>query len=90
MGVHYWLQVKIKFRILKMEFCYSGGYYNLKFGGRMKEYVLKIGFDPVTEKIVYIKEYIEGAKATLHIDDEDIELDEEFAMHIELDNIGLA
>ena len=56
----------------------------------MKEYVLKIGFDPVTEKIVYIKEYIEGAKATLHIDDEDIELDEEFAMHIELDNIGLA
>ena len=30
----------------------------------MKEYVLKIGFDPITEKVIYVKEYIEGAKAT--------------------------
>ena len=35
----------------------------------MKEYLLKIGFDPVTEEVIYVQEYIEGAKAILHIED---------------------
>ena len=72
-----------------MEFCYSGGYYNLNSGGRMKEYVLKIGFDPITEEVIYVKEYIEGAKATLHINDKEIELDEEVANYIIMDEIGV-
>ena len=55
----------------------------------MKEYVLKIGVDPVTEQVIYVKEYIEGAKATLHIDDEDIELDEELSSYVVSDIIGV-
>jgi len=73
-----------------MEFCYSGGYCNLNSGGRMKEYVLKIGFNPITEKIEYVKEYIEGAKATLHVDDREIELDEELSSYVDSDIIGIA
>jgi len=72
-----------------MEFCYSGGYYNLNSGGRMKEYVLKIGYNPLTEEILYVKEYIEGAKATLHVDDQEIELDEEFSDYVVSDVIGI-
>ena len=55
----------------------------------MKEYILKIGFDPVTEEVIYVKEYIEGAKATLHINDKEIELDEEVANYIIMDEIGV-
>ena len=55
----------------------------------MKEYVLKIGFDPLTDEILYIKEYIDGAKAILHIDNEDIELDDELSKHISGDTIGI-
>jgi hypothetical protein len=55
----------------------------------MKEYVLKIGYDPVTEKVLYVKEYIEGVTATLHVDDKEIELDEEIAEHISLDTVGI-
>jgi hypothetical protein len=73
-----------------MEFCYSGGYYTLNSGGKMKEYVLKIGYNPVTEEIEYVKEYIEGSKATLHIDDEEIELDDELAGYVVSDVIGIA
>ena len=56
----------------------------------MKEYVLKIGFNPITEEIEYIKEYIEGAKATLHVDDREIELDEELSSYVDSDIIGIA
>ena len=56
----------------------------------MKEYVLKIGYNPVTEEIEYVKEYIEGSKATLHIDDEEIELDDELAGYVVSDVIGIA
>ena len=55
----------------------------------MKEYVLKIGFDPNTDKVVYVKEYIEGARATLHVGDEEIELDDEIAKHISFDTMGI-
>ena len=55
----------------------------------MKEYVLKIGFNPLTEEVLYVKEYIEGAKATLHIKDEEIELDEELADYVVSDVIGI-
>ena len=55
----------------------------------MKEYVLKIGFDPITEEVIYVKEYIEGSKATLHIDDKDIELDEELSSYVVSDVIGV-
>ena len=55
----------------------------------MKEYVLKIGFDPITEQVIYVKEYIEGSKATLHIDDKDIELDDELASYVVSDVIGV-
>ncbi len=56
----------------------------------MKEYVLKIGYNPITEEIEYIKEYIEGAKATLHINDEEIELDDELSGYVVSDVIGIA
>ena len=72
-----------------MEFCYSGGYCNLKSGGKMKEYVLKIGYDPITEEVIYVKEYIEGSKATLHIDNKEIELDDELANYVVKDEIGI-
>ena len=72
-----------------MEFYYSGGYCTLNLGGMMKEYVLKIGFDPITEKVIYVKEYIEGAKATLHVDDKEIELDDELCNYVVTDVIGI-
>jgi len=72
-----------------MEFCYSGGYYNLNSGGRMKEYILKIKYDPINEEILSISEYIEGAKATLLLNDQEIELDEEFASYVVDDVIGI-
>ena len=56
----------------------------------MKEYVLKIGFDPKTDKVIYIKEYIEGDRAILHVNEESIELDEEIAQEIDLDIMGIA
>ena len=74
----------------KWSFATQGDTTTIIYGDIMKEYVLKIGFDPVTEKIIYIKEYIEGARGVLQVNDEDIELDEEIADIIELDTIGLA
>ena len=55
----------------------------------MKEYVLKIGFDPITEEVIYIKEYIDKSKATLQINDEDIELDDEISDYIVGDIMGI-
>ena len=55
----------------------------------MKEYVLKIGFNPLTDEVLYIKEYIDGAKAILHIDDVDIELDDEITKYISSEEIGI-
>jgi hypothetical protein len=55
----------------------------------MKEYVLKIGFDPATDEVIYVKEYIDGAKAILHIEDKEIELDDELSKHISGDTIGI-
>ena len=55
----------------------------------MKEYVLKIKFDPRTDKVVSIQEYIDGDKAVLHVNEEDIELDDEIAQHIDLDTMGI-
>ena len=72
-----------------MEFCYSGGYCNQYIGEIMKEYVLKIGFDPITEEVIYVKEYIDKAKATLHVDDEEIELDDEVSDYIVSDIMGI-
>ena len=55
----------------------------------MKEYVLKIGFDPVTEEVLYVKEYIDKCRATLQIDDEEIELDDEISDYIVGDIMGI-
>ena len=56
----------------------------------MKVYVLKIAFDPLTEEILYVKEYIDGAKAVLHIDDQEIELDDDLSKYIQNDStIGI-
>ena len=56
----------------------------------MKVYVLKIAFDPLTEEIFYVKEYIDGAKAVLHIDDQEIELDDDLSKYIQNDStIGI-
>ena len=55
----------------------------------MKVYVLKIAFDPLTDEILYVKEYIEGSRATLHIGDEEVELDDEIANHISFDTMGI-
>jgi hypothetical protein len=56
----------------------------------MKVYVLKIAFDPLTEEILYVKEYIDGAKAVLHIDDQEIELDDDISKYIQNDStIGI-
>ena len=75
----------------KMEFCYSGGYCNQYIGENMatKEYVLRIGFDPITEEVTYIKEYIDKSHATLHVGDEDIELDDEVSDYIVGDIMGI-
>ena len=56
----------------------------------MKEYVLKIGFDPATDEVIYVKEYIDGAKAILHIDDQEIDLDDELSKHNSGDTIGIS
>ena len=55
----------------------------------MKEYVLKIKYNPVTEEIVSVKEYIEGATAKLCIDDKEMELDDELSGYIVDDIIGI-
>ena len=55
----------------------------------MKEYVLKIGFDPITEKVIYVEEYIDKSKATLHVNGEEIELEDAFADYIVGDIVGL-
>tara|TARA_R100000234_G_scaffold30793_1_gene18068 strand:- start:1917 stop:2138 length:222 start_codon:yes stop_codon:yes gene_type:complete len=73
-----------------MEFCYSGGYCNQFIGDIMKEYVLKIGFDPITEKVLYVEEYIDKSRATLRIDDEDIELEDEISDYIVGDVMGIS
>ena len=56
----------------------------------MKVYVLKIGYNPNTDEVEYIKEYIEGAKATLEVDGKEIELDDEIGDLIVSDEMGLA
>ena len=56
----------------------------------MKVYVLEIGYDSKKDKIEYIKEYIDNAKAIVHINDEEIELDEELSDYIETDTVGIS
>jgi|TARA_R100000664_G_scaffold23720_1_gene33335 hypothetical protein len=56
----------------------------------MKVYVLEIGYDSKKDKIEYIKEYIDNAKAIVHINDEEIELDEELSDCIETDIVGIS
>jgi hypothetical protein len=56
----------------------------------MKEYVLKIGFDPKTDKVIYIKEYMEGDRAILHVNEEEIELDDDIAECLDSDVMGVA
>jgi len=55
----------------------------------MKTYVLEIGFDPLTDEVTYVKEYIDGAKAVLSLEGERIELDDELADFIVNDTIGI-
>lgn len=55
----------------------------------MRIYVLKIGFDPITEEVLFVKEYIDRAKATLHVNGKDIELEDELAKYINEDNIAI-
>lgn len=55
----------------------------------MKVYVLKIGYDPNTDEVEFVKEYIEGAKATLHINNKKIELDDEIGDLIVSDIMGI-
>mgnify|MGYP003111781712 FL=1 len=54
-----------------------------------KEYVLRIGFDPISEEVIYIKEYIDKSKATLQIDNEEVELDDEVSDYIVGDIMGI-
>jgi hypothetical protein len=56
----------------------------------MRVYVLKIGYDPVSEEVIFVKEYIDKAKATLHLDGKDIELDDELAVYMTDDKMALA
>tara|TARA_Y100001963_G_scaffold31356_1_gene43080 strand:+ start:1058 stop:1228 length:171 start_codon:yes stop_codon:yes gene_type:complete len=55
----------------------------------MKVYVLKIGYDPVTEEVSFIKEYIDNAKAFLEIGGERIELDDELGDLVVSDEVGI-
>jgi hypothetical protein len=92
MGVYYWLQVKVKLRCLKNGVLLLRGILHpIYIGDNMatKEYVLKIGFDPITEEVIYIKEYIDKSKATLQVNDEDIELDDEISDYIVGDIMGI-
>ena len=56
----------------------------------IKEYVLKIGFDPLTDEVRYIEEYIDNSRAILTIDDKEYELDDELANYIVDDVLGIA
>ena len=56
----------------------------------MKVYVLKIGYNPITDEVEFLKEYIEGSKATLTVDDKEIELDDELGDLIVSDVMGIA
>jgi cytochrome oxidase Cu insertion factor (SCO1/SenC/PrrC family) len=56
----------------------------------MKVYVLKIGYNPNSDEVEFVKEYIEGAKATLEIDGKEIELDDEIGDLIVSDEMGIA
>ena len=56
----------------------------------MKIYILEIGYDSKSDEIKYIKEYIDNAKAVLHINNQDIELDDELSDFIETDIIGIS
>jgi hypothetical protein len=55
----------------------------------MKEYVLRIGYNPLTDEVEYIKEYIDNCKAVLHIDNETIELEDDLVDCIESDIVGI-
>ncbi len=56
----------------------------------MKVYKLEIGFNPKDDTIEYVKEYIDNATAVVHINDEEIELDEELSDYIETDTVGIS
>ena len=56
----------------------------------MKVYVLKIGYNPASDEVEFVKEYIEGAKATLTVNDKEVELDEELGDLIVSDIMGIA
>ena len=55
----------------------------------IKEYVLKIGYDPISEEVEYIKEYIENSKAVLQVDDKEYELDDEIADYLLNGKLGI-
>ena len=55
----------------------------------IKEYVLKIGYNPLTEEITYIKEYIDNSRAVLSVDDKEYELDDELANYLLDDKMGI-
>ena len=58
-------------------------------GKVFKEYVLKIGYDPITEEVQYIKEYIENSKAILQVDDKEYELDDEIDDYLLNGKLGI-
>jgi len=92
MGVYYWLQVKVKLRCFKNGVLLLRGILHPIYIGDImatKEYVLEIGFDPITEGVIYIKEYIDNCKAVLHIDNETIELEDDLVDCIESDIVGI-
>ena len=55
-----------------------------------KKYVLEIRFDPVTDEVISLEEYIDNDTAKLIIEDNEIELDSEISNYIIGTAIGIA
>ena len=55
-----------------------------------KKYVLEIRFDPVTDEVISLEEYIDNDTAKLIIEDNEIELDREISNYIIGTEIGIA
>ena len=56
----------------------------------MKIYKLEIGFNTKKDTIEYIKEYVDNATAVVHVNNEEIELDEDLSECIETNIVGIS
>ena len=92
MGEYNWLLVKIKVKVLKNYLWFSGVTTSWLEANMVKEYVLKIAYDPDTEEIESISEAIEHESDVLYfqIEDKELKIPNKIAKLLESDILGIA